>query len=61
LNPTVNFQNPIYGNAAGTVVPDVTTATQILSATPSPGSYGKVNSVVQNGYRQIQYGLKFIF
>jgi len=61
LNPTVNFQNPIYGNAAGAVVPDVTTATQILSATPSPGSYGKVNSVVQNGYRQIQYGLKFIF
>jgi len=66
-NPTVNFINPIYGDASGTPVPIVagkqvlTNATQILSATPSPGSYGKVNSVVQNGYRQIQYGLKFIF
>jgi hypothetical protein len=61
LNPTVNFQNPIYGNAAGTVVPNVSTATQILSATPSPGGYGKINSVVENGYRQIQYALKFTF
>jgi len=61
LNPTVNFQNPIYGDAAGAVVPNVTTATQILSATPSPGSYGKVNSIVENGYRQIQYALKFTF
>jgi Carboxypeptidase regulatory-like domain len=61
LNPTVNFQNPIYGNAAGAAVPNVSTATQILSATPSPGSYGKVNSIVENGYRQIQYALKFTF
>jgi hypothetical protein len=61
LNPGVNFQNPIYGDASGAVVPNVTTATQILSATPSPGGYGKVNSVTQNGYRQIQYGLKLIF
>ena len=61
LNPTVNFQSPIYGNAAGAQVPNVTTATQILSATPAPGSYGKVNSVLENGYRQIQYALKFTF
>jgi hypothetical protein len=61
LNPTVGFQNPIYGNAAGTVVPNISTATQILSATPSPGGYGKINSVVENGYRQIQYALKFSF
>lgn len=61
LNPGVNFQNPIYGDASGNVVPNVSTATQILSATPSPGSYGKINSVTQNGFRQIQYGLKFTF
>lgn len=61
LNPTVNFQNPIYGNAAGAVVPNVSTATQILSATPSPGGYGKINSITENGIRQIQYALKFTF
>jgi len=61
LNPGVNFQNPIYGDASGNVVPDVTTATQILSATPSPGGYGKVNSITENGFRQIQYALKFTF
>jgi hypothetical protein len=61
LNPTIGFQNPIYGNASGAVVPNVSTATQILSATPSPGGYGKINSVVENGYRQIQYALKFTF
>jgi carboxypeptidase family protein len=61
LNPTVNFQNPAYGDAAGNAVPNVSTATQILSATPSPGGYGKVNSVLENGFRQIQYALKFTF
>jgi hypothetical protein len=68
LNPTVNFQNPIYGDASGNPVPKdasghqiLTTATQILSATPSPGGYGKVNSIRENGFRQIQYALKFIF
>jgi hypothetical protein len=67
INQGVNFQNPKYGDASGAPVPVVggkqvlTNATQILSATPSPGSFGKVNSVLQNGYRQIQYGLKFIF
>jgi hypothetical protein len=61
LNQGLSFQNPVYGDTSGTVVPNVSTATQILSATPAPGSFGKVNSVLQNGYRQIQYGLKFIF
>jgi hypothetical protein len=61
LNPGVNFQNPVYGNASGAPVADVTTATQILSATPSPGGYGKINSVTENGFRQIQYALKFTF
>ena len=61
LNPGVNFQNPVYGDAAGNPVANVSTATQILSATPAPGGYGKVNSVLENGFRQIQYALKIIF
>lgn len=66
LNPTVNFQNPVYGDASGNVVvpnanKTLVGATQILSATPSPGGYGKINSITENGYRQIQYALKFTF
>jgi hypothetical protein len=66
LNPTINFQNPRYGDASGNeVFPDANKtlvgATQILSANPSPGSYGKINSITENGYRQIQYALKFTF
>jgi hypothetical protein len=48
--------DPINGQA-----PPIFCATQILSATPSPGGYGKINSVVENGFRQIQYALKFTF
>jgi hypothetical protein len=66
LNPTINFQNPVYGDASGNVVvpnanKTLVGATQILSATPSPGGYGKINSITENGYRQIQYALKFTF
>jgi len=66
LSPAVNFQNPVYGDASGNVVvpnanKTLVGATQILSATPSAGGYGKINSITENGYRQIQYALKFTF
>jgi hypothetical protein len=60
-NATINFNKPIFGDANGNVVP-LTSATQILSATPAPGSnYGKAQNVRENGFRQIQYALKIIF
>jgi hypothetical protein len=60
-NARINFNNPIFGDANGNVVP-LTSATQILSATPAPGSnYGKTQNVRENGFRQIQYALKIIF
>lgn len=66
-NQTIGFNNIVYGNAAGAVVtPDangvLTGATQILSATPNPGAnFGRSQSVRENGFRQIQYALKFNF
>ena len=68
-NQTIGFNSPIFGDASGTPVPldakgnqILTTATQILSATPNPGpNFGKALSVRENGYRQIQYALKFTF
>jgi hypothetical protein len=60
-NATINFNNPVFGNAGGTAVP-LTSATQILSATSAPGSnFGKTQNVRENGFRQIQYALKIIF
>jgi carboxypeptidase family protein/TonB-dependent receptor-like protein len=60
-NNTITFNNPVFANASGTVVP-LTSATQILSATPAPGAnYGQAQSVRANGFRQIQYALKIIF
>jgi len=66
-NATINFNSPVFGDANGNVVkPDangvLAGATQILSATPAPGSnYGKAQNVRENGFRQIQYALKIIF
>jgi hypothetical protein len=68
-NQTIGFNAPIFGDASGNPVPKdakgnqiLTTATQILSATPNPGSnFGRSQSIRENGFRQIQYALKFIF
>jgi hypothetical protein len=66
-NATINFNNPVFGDANGNVVTPnangvLVGATQILSATPAPGSnYGRTTDVRENGFRQIQYALKIIF
>jgi hypothetical protein len=60
-NQTIGFNNVVYGDASGKVAP-LTSATQILSATPNPGpNFGRAQSVRENGFREIQYALKFIF
>jgi hypothetical protein len=60
-NNSIGFNNPVFADAGGTAVP-LTSATQILSATPAPGAnYGQAQSVRANGFRQIQYALKIIF
>jgi hypothetical protein len=60
-NATINFNAPVFGNASGAAVP-LTSATQILSATPAPSSnFGQAQNVRENGFRQIQYALKIIF
>jgi hypothetical protein len=60
-NNSIGFNNPVFADASGAVVP-LTSATQILSATPAPGAnYGQAQSVRANGFRQIQYALKIIF
>lgn len=60
-NSTINFNAPVFGDANGNAVP-LTSATQILSATPAPSStYGQAQNVRENGFRQIQYALKIIF
>jgi hypothetical protein len=70
-NASIGFNNPVFGDANGNVVIPSTDpatkgqligATQILSATPAPGSnYGRSTNVRENGFRQIQYALKIIF
>ena len=66
-NASIGFNSPVFGDANGNVVvPDangvLVGATQILSATPAPGSnYGRTNNVRETGFRQIQYALKIIF
>jgi hypothetical protein len=60
-NATINFNAPVFGDANGNAVP-LTSATQILSATPAPSSnFGQAQNVRENGFRQIQYALKIIF
>lgn len=60
-NETIGFNSPVYGNAAGTAAP-LTSATQILSATPNPGpNFGSTQSIREQGFRQLQYALKFVF
>ena len=61
INQTIGFNNIAYGDASGKAVP-LTSATQILSATPAPGSnFGRAQRIRENGYRQLQYALKFTF
>ena len=61
IHQTIGFNNIVYGDASGKAVP-LTSATQILSATPAPGSnFGRTQSIRENGYRQLQYALKFTF
>jgi hypothetical protein len=66
-NATINFNNPVFGDANGNVVTPnangvLVGATQILSATPAPNSnYGRTTDIRENGFRQIQYALKIIF
>jgi len=61
-NNTIGFNNIVYGDASGNTVPLGPTATQILSGTPNFGAnFGKSLSVRENGFRQIQYALKFTF
>jgi hypothetical protein len=60
-NATMRFVSPVFGDANGNAVP-LEQATQILSATPSPGSnFGQAQNVRETGFRQIQYALKIIF
>jgi hypothetical protein len=60
-NQTIGFNDTVYGDSSGKVVP-LTSATQILSATPAPGSnFGRTQSIRENGYRQLRYALKFTF
>jgi Carboxypeptidase regulatory-like domain/TonB-dependent Receptor Plug Domain len=60
-NETIGFNSPVYGDASGNAAP-LTSATQILSATPNPGSnFGRTQSIREQGFRQLQYALKFIF
>jgi hypothetical protein len=60
-NATIGFNAPVFGDASGAQVP-LTSATQILSATPAPSStYGQAQNVRQTGFRQIQYALKIFF
>jgi hypothetical protein len=68
-NQTLGFNAPVFGDASGKPVPldakgnpILTNATQILSAVPSPGAnFGKTLSIREQGFRQLQYALKFIF
>jgi hypothetical protein len=61
-NNTISFNDIVYGDASGNAVPLGPTATQILSGTPNFGAnFGKSLSVRENGFRQIQYALKFTF
>jgi hypothetical protein len=66
-NSRITFNSPVFGDANGNVVTPnsngvLVGATQILSATPAPGSsYGQAQNVRENGFRQIQYALKIIF
>jgi len=66
-NSRITFNSPVFGDANGNVVKPnsngvLVGATQILSATPAPGSsYGQAQNVRENGFRQIQYALKIIF
>jgi hypothetical protein len=66
-NATITFNNPVFADASGHVVTPnsqgvLVGATQILSATPAPGSnYGRTTDIRENGFRQIQYALKIIF
>jgi hypothetical protein len=61
-NNTIGFNNIVYGDANGNEVPLGPSATQILSGTPNFGAnFGKALSVRENGFRQIQYALKFTF
>jgi hypothetical protein len=66
-NLTMGFTNVVYADANGNVVKAnaqgvLVGATQILSATPSPGSnFGRSTAIRENGLRQIQYALKISF
>jgi len=66
-NATLQFNKPVFADASGNVVTpnaagQLVGATQILSATPAPGSnYGRTTDIRENGFRQIQYALKIIF
>ena len=70
-NESLNFINPVFGDANGNIVAPSTDpatkgqligATQILSADPAPSTnFGRAQNVRENGYRQIQYALKIIF
>jgi hypothetical protein len=60
-NASIAFNAPVFGDASGAPVP-LTSATQILSATPAPSStFGQAQNVRQTGFRQIQYALKIFF
>ena len=66
-NNTMGFTNVGYGDSSGNPVTAnaqgvLVGATQILSATPSPGSnFGRSTAVRENGFHQIQYALKIFF
>jgi hypothetical protein len=52
-NASIAFNAPVFGDASGAPVP-LTSATQILSATPAPSStFGQAQNVRQTGFRQI--------
>jgi hypothetical protein len=66
-NNKIKFTDVVFGDANGNIVPDITTATQIISATnidaqpDANTNFGKTQGIRENGFRQIQYALKITF
>jgi len=67
LNMGLNFNAvnsaalPEFKTAAGTGTTTISNAVSIQNTTLSPGTFGYATQARENGWRQLQYGLKFSF
>ena len=67
LNMNLNFNavnsvsSPEFKDAAGNGTTSITNAVSIQNTTLSPGTFGYATQSRENGWRQMQYGLKFSF